>query len=238
MAAAKTLWQSAASGEAEQVAALLASGASPNQTDEHCNTALAAAAAGGHVDVVEVLVAAPGIAIEAPNDEGLSPFSQACATGHLDVAELLATLPGVQTGQRGIDGHDPFFRACECGHREVAAWLSTRGAVASEEALLAACSRGHEDVVSWFLDGRHCDVDAGLGQASGAAGDDGAGLESRARGAAAGTLRQRCAEAARAAGHASVVALLARELASRVEADPLYHASWRAIGAPRCSTSP
>lgn len=88
-AAIEELTRAAFFGDDAKVKVLLGRGAvDVTQRDQRGMTALMAASAQGHADVVETLLAA-GAKVNEQDKTGLTPLMSACIDGHLKVAKVL-----------------------------------------------------------------------------------------------------------------------------------------------------
>lgn len=80
------------------VCALLAHGAQANHHAAAGQTALGAAAAAGHLQVVQALLAAPaGIDVNQQDSEGYTALMWAARYGHADVVQALLQTDGIDT---------------------------------------------------------------------------------------------------------------------------------------------
>lgn len=92
---ARKLRQAAASGELRTVQLLLAGGACSTMPDHRGRAALHCAAREGHAAVVKLLLADPGVEVNARDMHGHTPLHDAVTHGHDFVAELLRHAGGV-----------------------------------------------------------------------------------------------------------------------------------------------
>ena len=99
-----SLHSAAATGDAQEVARLLASGAAVNAVDAAGNSPLHLAAQCGHVSVVQALLAA-GAVPDLPGSQGYLPIHKAAWGGHSAVVQLLLrAAPETATRAVGNDG--------------------------------------------------------------------------------------------------------------------------------------
>jgi hypothetical protein len=107
------LWSQCYLGSVEGVRAALARGEDPNTIDgEWRRSCLMEAAGRGHTGVVELLLARPGIDINAVNSTNLSALHGACMYGWKDVVVRLLAHPGVHLNMRdSINGMTPIMMA-------------------------------------------------------------------------------------------------------------------------------
>ena len=113
------LWTQCYLGDVEGVRAALARGEDdPNTIDgEWRRSCLMEAAGRGHTGVVELLLAHPGIDINAVNSGNMTALHGACMYGWKDVGVRLLAHPRVNLNIRdGMDGMTPIMMAARGGH--------------------------------------------------------------------------------------------------------------------------
>ena len=99
------------------VTELLARGAAVNARSEGGRTALHAAAAEGHVQIVRDLLAAG--AGQGGNKRGDTPLISAALRGHLAVVEVLLGTGLSEVDTKNTDGFTALACACQEGHVQV-----------------------------------------------------------------------------------------------------------------------
>ena len=121
-----TLFEAAHANNAALVGQMLAAGANPEGSDAR-GPPLTAAATGGHLEVVRLLLAR-GANVNASNAiNGVSPLFISSYMGHGEVVrELLAH--GATASQAVHDGTTPLHASALCGHAGIAAMLLAAGA--------------------------------------------------------------------------------------------------------------
>ena len=83
-------------GNIEEVRKALTAGADPTQkVDQRGNTALHAAAIGGQLVVVELLLEQPGVDVNAATEKGHTVLLMAAGLGHMEILALLLRQPGL-----------------------------------------------------------------------------------------------------------------------------------------------
>jgi ankyrin repeat protein len=97
-----------------------------NAWNSHGRTALNLAAAGGHRDEVESLLA-KGADINAKDDDGATPLHGAVRRGHRDLAEFLLSKKA-DIEAKNNRGQTPLHLAAADGHQEMAEMLLSKGA--------------------------------------------------------------------------------------------------------------
>jgi 7,8-dihydropterin-6-yl-methyl-4-(beta-D-ribofuranosyl)aminobenzene 5'-phosphate synthase len=97
-----------------------------NAKNEEQETPLHSAVSGGHVDIVEFLIAA-GADIDAQDSQKRTPLHLACYDGHRDIAEKLIS-HGANLEARFANGTTPLFWTVPGGHTEVFKLLVKKGA--------------------------------------------------------------------------------------------------------------
>lgn len=125
------LFKAAQKGAVGALTFLLGQGADPLLRSREIKTPLHAAAAAGHEDVVDALLAIPGVRY-ALNDfqtyaEGWTPLMEAVVFNHPGVVEKLLDL-GADPNQRDIKNRHSLFIAAERGYVDVARLLIAHGA--------------------------------------------------------------------------------------------------------------
>lgn len=115
-------------GHKETVEAVLAQGADVDLVDRSVNenTALDAAVAANHDDVVQVLLDA-GASVNVRSAGGFTPLHKAALNGNRGLVELLLAR-GAEVGAISGDGRTPLALAEARGHAEVAEVLRRHGA--------------------------------------------------------------------------------------------------------------
>jgi len=81
----------------------------------------------GSTDVVELLLAVPGIDVNLADNEGQTPLYWASRRGHSEVVELLLRAPGIDVNRPNQDGETPLYRASYGVHAEVVVLLAAAG---------------------------------------------------------------------------------------------------------------
>lgn len=126
-AAAATLHEAAAAGDAEAVAAFLAGGASPDAADDDGRTPLHLAAAGGHREAAECLLAA-GATVDARDTEARrTPLYYAARAGQAGLVGLLLDHEAEPDG-RVVVGDTPLHLAARMCRPDLAERLLAAGA--------------------------------------------------------------------------------------------------------------
>ncbi|KAG8139735.1 hypothetical protein E2320_002511, partial [Naja naja] len=125
-------------------------------------TPLMAAANGGHVKIVKLLLA-HGADVNAQSSTALT---YACAGGYVDVVKGLLE-SGASIEDHNENGHTPLMEAGSAGHVEVARVLLENGAGINthsnefkESALTLACYKGHLDMVRFLLEAVNMPADS------------------------------------------------------------------------------
>ncbi|CAN5445284.1 hypothetical protein BH20CHL7_BH20CHL7_06810 [soil metagenome] len=114
-------------GKAEAARVLLDAGASPTAhgTNDFANQPLHAAAAGRHIEVCQVLIAA-GADVHATQHGGYTPLHQVAASGDIELVELFLSA-GADPSAVSDDGRTPAEVADGAGHADVARRLDEVG---------------------------------------------------------------------------------------------------------------
>jgi ankyrin repeat protein len=115
-------------GDAEEVATLIALGASPlaRSRNAMANTPLHAAIAGAESDLVVRALIAGGAGAGLPAAQGVTPLHLAASRGNRALCEVLLS-HGADPSAAMDDGKRAADIAAERGHADVAAWLATLG---------------------------------------------------------------------------------------------------------------
>jgi ankyrin repeat protein len=123
--------------------------------------ALCEACEHGYADVVRLLLARPGIDVNARDGDGEAPLSEACEHGREAVVRLLLAHPGIDVNAR--DGQ-ALRVSCLNGREAVVRLLLAHPGIQvnayNGEALRVACEWGHEAVVRLLLAHPGIDVNA------------------------------------------------------------------------------
>uniref|UniRef100_A0A8C7QX56 Ankyrin repeat and KH domain containing 1 n=1 Tax=Oncorhynchus mykiss TaxID=8022 RepID=A0A8C7QX56_ONCMY len=126
------------------------------QTESNHDTALTLACAGGHEELVSVLIAR-GANIEHRDKKGFTPLILAATAGHVGVVELLLDKGGDIEAQSERTKDTPLSLACSGGRQEVVELLLLRGAnkehrnVSDYTPLSLAASGGYVNIIKILL---------------------------------------------------------------------------------------
>lgn len=117
---ATTLGLSSGRGYCEVARCLLDRGADVNRTVQHGSTPLCIASRHGELEMVKLLLAAPGIDVNAVSREGgNTALVTACGEGYVEIVHLLLATPGIDVNKIADETWTPLTKACWCGHVEV-----------------------------------------------------------------------------------------------------------------------
>ena len=124
----------------------------------------------GHIqDVVELLLAVPGIHVNVKSRRGATALMAAAEGGHLAIVELLLTAPGIDVNAKSRTGTTALIAAADEGHAEIVRLLLAEGANVNAKqrwgttALMLAASggsEGHTAIVELLLAVPGIDVNA------------------------------------------------------------------------------
>lgn len=157
------LYMAAVSNDIELVQRLLDCGVDPNQaTIGDGATALHFAAWHGCVEIVQILLQAPGInRNQTMIANGATPFYAAVAANRSAVVDVFLNTPGIHINQARTDeGSNPLCIAAVCGHTGIVQRLLNTPTLDSDHTwnegdvtiLRLAADHGQSEVVSIFLD--------------------------------------------------------------------------------------
>jgi ankyrin repeat protein len=154
---------------ANTIHSILDQGVDVNATDDNNITALQAASANGHDQIVKLLLMR-GAALDQANEFGFTALLQACRNGHIHVVQLLLQNQADINARTKLGANALTLAACG-GHLQICKLLVESGIDQSPatgigggstcefDALLAAAHDGHDNVVRYLLDTRGYDVD-------------------------------------------------------------------------------
>jgi ankyrin repeat domain-containing protein 50 len=135
--------------------------------DEHGRSALHAACANGHLEIVRYLLTMTGAKLEAASNDGFTPLHFACSNGCLEVVEYLVETAGANVEAASKSNSTPIHGATKMGHLMVVKYLvGVAGANVEAAAdngvnpLHIACSNGHLAVVRYLVETANADVAA------------------------------------------------------------------------------
>lgn len=139
------LHEAAKTGNATEVWHLLSGGARPNSIRyEGDNTPLILATAGGHVDVMEILLL-NGAKANFSNADGITPLGKAAEIGHIQAVEMLLA--------HGAKASAGIYSAIKHGHADVVQILLNNGVNLNKE-----FGSYFESPLFWAVRHRHVDV--------------------------------------------------------------------------------
>ena len=153
----RDLVDGAASGDLRKVQLALVMRARVNSVNQFGETALASAAAGGHLKVVEKLLSSGANKEEKSGWYRQTALSKAAEKGHLEVVQMLLD-HGALVDSENQDGWTPLLYAARYGHAKVVKLLLDKNADAKHQtkdernALHLATFDGHAEIIKMFLD--------------------------------------------------------------------------------------
>ncbi|MGE5193223.1 MAG: ankyrin repeat domain-containing protein, partial [Deltaproteobacteria bacterium] len=127
-----------------------------NATDEYGETALRRAAAEGHLEIADTLIAR-GAGVDAADRQGMTPLMWASWHGQTPVVELLLK-HGADVHKKSRDGETALLKAAFQGHTAAVRVLIDAGAVVDESdkdgetALILAAAQGNQAIVRMLLE--------------------------------------------------------------------------------------
>ncbi|XP_071084298.1 ankyrin repeat domain-containing protein 50-like isoform X1 [Haliotis cracherodii] len=136
-----------------------------NSRGQGSRTPVMRAAAGGHIDVVELL-ASKGADVSMVDKDSDNILHYACMRGHLETVKFVLSLNVVDINSRGQGRTTPVMRAAAGGHRDVVELLMSKGADVSlvdkdgDNILHLACMRGHLETVRFVLSQNVVDINS------------------------------------------------------------------------------
>jgi len=165
-------WAACESGDIHSARQQLAQGADPNRPDLHKRTPVGLALAGGHFQLVRLLVDR-GADLNTKDGSRRTPIEQAAEAGLVKTIRFCIRSGFLEFHQPDSAGHDLLFIAVRCGHMALAKTLVAAGANPfitdgwGTTLLHTAASYGHIRIVKWLLheglDVNHADPRAPLG---------------------------------------------------------------------------
>lgn len=124
-----SLYNYAERGNLAEVQRLLNAGANVNATKTNGETPLYIAVFKGRTKIVQLLLAVPGININAAKtNDGATPLFVAAFKGHKEIVQLLLSAPGININAARTDGVTPLYFAAVCGHESIVFLLLELGA--------------------------------------------------------------------------------------------------------------
>ncbi len=142
-------------GHLAVVQALLAQGAAVNNPDNRGMTALHWAAENGHAEVVQALLATPGILVNTQAHDGNTALHEASYEDHLPVIQALLAAPGIEVNTPDPFGMTALHWAAENGHLSVVQALLTAHGIQvntrdnrGNTARAIAVQNGHVEIVT------------------------------------------------------------------------------------------
>ena len=106
------LWESCCLGELQMARELLLAGADPNTKAGRDNwRCLMEAIWRNHEEVVDLLLAQPGIEVNAKDNNNRTALHYASHTGNIAILSKLLAVPGILVNERDVDGLTPIMQA-------------------------------------------------------------------------------------------------------------------------------
>ena len=115
------LWTMCRLGDLQMARELILAGADPNTRGGHDNkTCLMEATIGNHKKLVDLLLEAPSIEVNAKNNKNGTALHLACRTrtGNIAILSKLLAVPGILVNERDSDGWTPIMWATIYGKPE------------------------------------------------------------------------------------------------------------------------
>ena len=108
-------WESCSFGKLQLARELLLAGADPNTKVGRDNwTCLMRAIRGNHEEVVDLLLAQPGLDVNAKNNSNRTALHYACDKGNIAILSKLLAVPGILLNERDNKGTTPITWAIIC----------------------------------------------------------------------------------------------------------------------------
>ena len=127
-------------GELQMARELILAGADPNTKVGRNNwTCLMVAILGSQEEVVDLLLAQPGLDVNAKNDNNRTALHYACDKGNIAILSKLLAVPGILVNERDSDGWTPIMLAI---YSEAVRVMAVRVMAAVEEVDLDVSHNG------------------------------------------------------------------------------------------------
>ncbi len=127
------------------------------QTDHAGNTTLHQACYQNQSEVVEALIRAGRVDLDAPNDDGDTPLLMACQNQNVYLVEILLKA-GADPNRKLLDGFSPLHYAASGGNYPIARALLMGGGDSNlrnldgETPLILAAREGHNDMTALLIE--------------------------------------------------------------------------------------
>jgi nitrate reductase NapAB chaperone NapD len=146
------------SGKTEKAKSLIPNREDVNARDEFGNSALIWAAIIGDIEIVQALLAVPGIKVNHSSTDGASAIILAASNNNAEVVQALLAVPGIDVNIRDNDGRSALSEAATRGHTGTVLVLLNHQDIDvnirdndGRSALILAAENGHTETVQALL---------------------------------------------------------------------------------------
>jgi hypothetical protein len=132
----------------------LKTGPDINKPDNHGWTPINRASFYGHIEIVKLLLAQPGIDFNKPDNDGWTPINCVSRKGHTEIVKLLLAQPGIDFNKPDNHGRTPINHASYYGYTEIVKLLLAQPGIDFNKVdiygktpINCASNRGHTAIV-------------------------------------------------------------------------------------------